>query len=503
VSVFLFAIAIVALAIHFVVYLHYAVSVVKYPFEVFGAEGIVWQQAMLIPSNQMYGDINRFPFIVFHYPPVYHLVVHAAAALGADPLAAGRAISLLASLITGLIIASLSFHITRNGLGRAASLVGALTAGLTFFCFFPVIAVSPLMRVDMLATALSFLGVWCATRSMRRPVLLYAAMILFVIAAFTKQTCVSAPLAVLIVMFPVNRALTLRVFCLAMLLGGIALAILSWITDGGFLRHLVLYNVNRYSVRLAAQQIVSQSPHLVFVALAFVSAVISWKDLAIELKWINLASFRRDLISSEAVQSIAVLVVYLGLSTCTLFALGKSGSGLNYFLEWVGVQSVLIGMLVARVLDKQLKKSQFYLPSFATTFSIGLPILLVYQVLMLPASRDFTPAEGIALQQLNELVDRVRAADKPVLSDDMVLLMKAGKGVPWEPAIFLELTRMGRWDERNIVNMIEDHDFAFVITRGYKDEHFTDAVVGAIETSYPRTEVQAGLTLHFPLKPEE
>jgi hypothetical protein len=157
-------------------------------------------------------------------------------------------------------------------------------------------------------------------------------------------------------------------------------------------------------------------------------------------------------------------------------------------------------MLVARVLDQQLKKNRFHLPIFNPIFGVGLPLLLLGQVLVLPASRDFSPAEGMALQQLNELVDRVRAAGKPVLSDDMVLLMKAGKGVPWEPAIFLELTRMGRWDERHIVNKIEDHDFAFVITR---HEHFTDAVVNAIEISYPRTEVQAGHILHLPLKPEE
>src|SRR5712672_3082341 len=61
-----------------------------FPGQIDYGEGIVWQQALLIPGPRMYGDITQFPFIVFHYTPVYHLVVRAIATLGIDPLAAGR-----------------------------------------------------------------------------------------------------------------------------------------------------------------------------------------------------------------------------------------------------------------------------------------------------------------------------------------------------------------------------------------------------------------------------
>jgi hypothetical protein len=47
-------------------------AVLAYPFGDYG-EGIVWQQALLIPGPRMYGPIDHLPFIVFHYPPVYHL----------------------------------------------------------------------------------------------------------------------------------------------------------------------------------------------------------------------------------------------------------------------------------------------------------------------------------------------------------------------------------------------------------------------------------------------
>jgi hypothetical protein len=491
-SLALIAITIAAMAAHFIFYLRYALDAVRYPFELFNAEGIVWQQAMLIPGSRMYGDINHFPFIVFHYPPVYHLVVRAVAALGADPLVAGRSISLLASLITGMLAASLAFRVTRNAAGRIASLAGAATAGLVFFCFFPVVMCSPLMRVDMLAVALSFLGVWCATRSGDRVWLLYVAMTVFVLAAFTKQTCITAPLATMAVMALVHPKRTLKVFCFGVLLGSVALLILTWMTDGGFLRHLVLYNINRYSLSLAVHALLGQSPHMVFVLLAIIAVITGWKQFSIGRDWTNLASFRGDLAASDAMRLMAILTLYAGLSTCTLLALGKSGGGLSYFVEWMGILSVLIGTLVAAVVSRQLVKTER-----GAAFGLLLPILLLAQVLRLPASSDFDFSNLSQRQQLDDFVVRIRGATRPVLSDDMVLLMKAGKEVPWEPAIFKELASTGRWDERQIVSLIEAHYFAFVITHGH-DNPFTPGVARAVEAGYPRTEESAGRMVHLP-----
>ena len=73
---------------------------------------------------------------------------------------------------------------------------------------------------------------------------------LFVLAAFTKQTCVLAPVATMAVLWLVNPGRTVRVCCFGLILGGGGLAVMSAVTNGGFLRHLVLYNINRFSLRL-------------------------------------------------------------------------------------------------------------------------------------------------------------------------------------------------------------------------------------------------------------
>jgi 4-amino-4-deoxy-L-arabinose transferase-like glycosyltransferase len=234
------------MVVHFSEYLRYAINTVYYRFEIFDAEGIVWQQAMLIPGPRMYGDINNYPFIVFHYPPLYHLVVRAISLLGCTPLFAGRAISLTATVVSAATISTLTWRLVAPETGRLAGLMGSAVSGLAFFCFFPVVLTSTLMRVDMLAIAFSFIGFLCFTTSRIHSWRPFAGMAFFVLAVFTKQTSIAAPLAAMTVTALIAPRQTLKILGFGLLLGAVPLSILMWMTNGGFLRHLVLYNINRY-----------------------------------------------------------------------------------------------------------------------------------------------------------------------------------------------------------------------------------------------------------------
>ena len=142
-------------------------AVLAYPFGDYG-EGIVWQQALLIPGPRMYGPIDHLPFIVFHYPPVYHLASRAVMAFGVDPLAAGRTVSLAATAVIAISIAWLVAADLAGRVGRSAVLVGAVTGALLPLSFGPVEMWFDRMRVDMLAIALAFLGVVFVARAAER-----------------------------------------------------------------------------------------------------------------------------------------------------------------------------------------------------------------------------------------------------------------------------------------------------------------------------------------------
>jgi hypothetical protein len=78
----------------------------------------------------MYGDITQFPFIVFHYTPVYHLAVRAVAALGLDPLAAGRGVTLAAAIAIAVLAGSIVIAAMREIGSTSARVAGAVAAGL-------------------------------------------------------------------------------------------------------------------------------------------------------------------------------------------------------------------------------------------------------------------------------------------------------------------------------------------------------------------------------------
>ena len=101
---------------------------VRYPYEIDYGEGIVWQQADMILAGTGYGDITRFPFIVFHYPPIYHLAASATDLLfPGDWLAAGRLVALVSTLACACLCSWLVLLATRKNDDRAA---GAILAAI-------------------------------------------------------------------------------------------------------------------------------------------------------------------------------------------------------------------------------------------------------------------------------------------------------------------------------------------------------------------------------------
>jgi hypothetical protein len=478
------------LVIHFAAVLDFWLASLRYAFGLDYGEGIVWQQALLIPSPHMYGDINQFPYIVFHYPPAYHLAVRAIASLGVDWLMAGRGLSVASALLTGVLAAALTHRAVRRDAGPTARTLGAAIAGLITFTYVPVVIWAPLMRVDMFAVAISFCGIYCAVRSLDQPRLLYCAVALFVLAIYTKQTAIAAPLATLPLLLLIEPRQTIRAAGVGAALAVAALVLLEWQTGGGFLRHILLYNINRYSLPLAALHLGQQGMHAVYCLIA-VAGVVSAGHV---VKHSGLRALR------EPCRLIpAIFVLYFALATVMLATVGKSGATINYFIEWMCTWSVLIGVFITPLLAGAVERP---LPAFCVIAA------LLMQVLALPAQPGRAWAETATVPELQALVGQVRAASAPVISDDMVLLMRAGKPVSWEPAIFAELAATGAWQPAPFMAMIRQHRFAFVITTGRPgeplyDSRYSPEVSAAIYAAYPRIEQHGRMVVHLPSAPAQ
>ncbi len=347
------------------------------------------------------------------------------------------------------------------------------------------------MRVDMLACALQFLGMWLALRALWQPRLAYAAGLAFVLAALTKQTCVLGAVAAFAALLPRAPRPALRVLLSAALLGGACVAALTLATDGGFLRHVILYDLDPFSLRRVPAELLRHHVLDLYWPLILVSvSMLGW--CAIRVLRAPRGERLRRLRPAEV-----MAVTYALLATATLMTLGKEGSNDNYLIPWVTSWAVLAGL--AAVAAAKALVSRPRRPAAA----LALLTLLILQGWLAPPVGSGMLVDAQFRREHADLLALVQRADKPVLSQEMTVLMQAGKSVPWEPAIITQLTRKGVFDERKLLDMIETHAFAFVLVGvpgdGASDGAFwSPTVMTALEAAYPQKHRLASMRVLMP-----
>ena len=470
-------------------------SLLTNPFGDYG-EGIVWQQALLIPGPRMYGQIEHLPFIVFHYPPVYHLVSRAVMAFGVDPLAAGRIVSLASTAVITISIAWLVAAGLAGRVGRSAMHIGAVTGALLPLSLGPVEMWFDRMRVDMLAIALAFVGVAFAVRAERQPAWLALAMPAFVLSIYTRQTELAAPAsALLVLLFARPRAAILAGIGGAGL-GVAALAWLEWVTAGGFLRHIITYNINTWTFALLMERLRFQVSYAVLLALAVMGLAVLWLRRRDETPPRGAEASRYNLV-------VPIISVWLLLSLIMMVVtVGKTGSNVNYFIEPMSVCAVAVGLLIGlcwqAVVGSPGRRDM--------ALRLGL-VFATFALVAVMAKRRPTcyAVQNPALLAIQEnLVQEIAKQDRPVLSEDMVLSLRAGRDVPIEPAIFRELALRGQWDQRRLLDLINGHAFAFLVTtpdKIYTPLRYTPEELAAMERAYPRVETRGPYVVRYPGNP--
>jgi len=512
VALLLFAALLGLLAIRFLGWATGVVDTVAYPDQIDYGEGIIWQQADLILSGKGYKNIASLPHIVFHYPPVFHLTSGLlAAALGIDQLASGRLISTLSTLGILTLIGLLVHRAVPNTQSTLVRGACASIAGLIALNFRPLAVWSQIDRVDMLAIGLSLLGALFALWAVGRQRNAVVAALFFVLAIFTKQTMIAAPVAAFVALLLVRPRAAWLGFVAAAVFGLAALVPLQIMTGGGFLRHIVGYNINRIDlsiIDLIAPQIVR---HPIFIALAFFSAtriILHPHTRPAGISW--LATLKHDLSGNPVRQMELFSVCYLAFTTLSLVAIFKSGASSNYLIEWMCACGIQVGLFLRKPIALALAAfdiSAAEKPEIVTNASISnrlrlplIPALLIMQIQLLPAP---VLAGSGTTEQFETLTAMIGHSSRPVISDNMVAVMRAGKDLFLETAIIAELTAMGNWDETAFLAQIRNHEFGFFVTQDSPGEslfkaRYSPAVRQAIERYYSRTERLAGYTLRFP-----
>ena len=369
--------------------------------------------------------------------------------LGLSPYVAGRLISMVALMVLAWLVYRILwlYSSDRRCAWLGAALCGC-TSGLPFW--------GTVGQMDMLAITLALAAFHQFSRyGMLRTDSLRWAIVLTVLAVFTKQTVLAAPAAILVALWLRDRRPALR---FALTTGGVSIGLLlvaNVLTHGSFLANTLYANINPFAWEKIEQ-------HGMFWLIASGQLAII-TGLGARQLW------RRD--SWPA-------LIYLGLAVLVLMlTAGKVGSDSNYQVE----STVLLVIAACLSLHALGFFDLVFTGSRSRVPLLAMPLLLHVLLnvrLEIPNLIGRYAKELHFRQQTTGVLGQVGAGR--VLSADTNALIHLGRSIEVEPLIYRLLVEAGRIDPARVTQDLAARRFATVIL--YHDLHRTEALHAEIPT---------------------
>ena len=462
-------------AVGLILCLSYQLLTIPHRYSLDYGEAPLVDQAMRLASGQnIYrADLSQPPFTISNYPPLYVTVLAVSVKLfgPSQTFLVGRIISALSAWISSMFLALIIFRLTRDRLAAAG-------AALTFLAFPFVLYWSPLLRIDMLALALSLSGLYVLISEPLSTRRLALVGLLLVAAIFTRQSyALAAPLAAFAWLWARDRR---QALLLTALVGGLSLTlffILNGFTRGGFYFNIVTANVNEFTM----DQLMFNWHRLRKAAL--IPLLIGALSLFLIQRWNPLWT---------------LTVPYLIGSTMSAITIGKIGSNVNYLLELCAALSLAAGVVIAW--------SRVHVPLYS--LRAALLILMAFgvakmtQITLKDYTWDLRERRAVA-GELLELESLVAETPGRILADEyMGMLTLQGRPLLIQPFEVTQLAQAGKWDQTVLLNSIKNNDFDSIIIydRPWLNERWTPQMLNAITQSYRLVDIVADNKIYQPLK---
>ncbi len=511
----LLAVALILMVLHFIMYVVYAGALIRFPFDYDQGEGFELVDTKLMAEGEWpYRDNDVFPFYASNYPPVYHVVLIPFAWAFGPEYWYGRLVAFLGTLVTASMI---GYAIKRE---TQHHWVGVLM-GLAFLASNYIYHVGPLFRQHyfmVMFETLAIVGlanVFTLPKQKQRRRLIIA-MFLLLLAGYTKQLAYATVIAAMLWLLVQNprRAIVYG----AGLAGAAALVFLflNVSTHGEWWNNVIAANVNAYYPS-QFRNLAEQFARLHWPLLIMASLVVAY-----ELYFARISAY-------------SVWFVLAGANT-TLS--GKWGAGDSYFASFIVASCILAGIFVGRTLNHQWTFPDNYITRLLSPFKktiqaqaaplqtglgwFSLILIIVYglTVVKMPTegavfgdlsdSLGLEPAPGhrypfydsanwtegyatighLPSQQDHDngwkIVDRIKASDKPVMSEEAGFSLQAGRTVITNPTQLKNLYENDLFDPTNLINTIENQEFGLIIFRA---QFYPPPVLSAVYDAYRPIEV--------------
>ncbi|MEP7357699.1 MAG: hypothetical protein ABI847_10700, partial [Anaerolineales bacterium] len=512
VVILLFAAVGLALVAQFAVYVDYAVSLFRFPYDYDQGEGFELYDTVLHAQGQWpYRDSQVFPFYTSIYPPLFHLLTVPLVWVFGPQLWTGRVVGFSASLVAA---GALGWGVTRAGGSRV---LGAV-AGLTFLASNYTFHIGPLFRQHMTMVAFECLGIVALAqvdrapgRPWRRQPAFWLGLVFLLAAGYTKQLAlasVAAGLAFLFLRGPRRALLAGAGLALA---AGALFALINLATHGYWYLSIIRANINAFD---AAQ------------ALIFFR---QWTELHRLIAAVAVVRLLYEIYPGR----LSAYGVWFALALANGALSGKFGAGESYFVTATAAACALSGIALARLLARlpgwlNASRGRRWAPAAAGALLAAIPLLYLVQTRLtlhtpttgplygpiarlLGVSADSGYYDSQGYTQLgphpteadraagDQIAALARAAQGPVFSEEAAFMFRAGKPVVTNPFPQLVMYQAGLFDPANEIAMIQRQEFGLVILRA---QFYPPPVLAALGANYrPLTEIRMNGFLYRILEP--
>lgn len=527
----LFIAALAILLFSLLVYFVYAANLIRFPFDYDQGEGFELVDTILFSQGKWpYQNTETFPFYSSNYPPLFHIIAAPFVWIFGPAYWYGRLLGFLGTLVTASAIA---YAVYREGRNRWI----AIFSGLAFLASNTVYHIGPLFRQHATMVMFETLAVVILahaneiadTPKRRRTLAIGLGLILA--AGYTKQLAAVTALAVGIFLFIRQPRRAVVWGMLAGIVGAAIFVAMNIATNGEWWRQAILANVNELKI---IQTIALFKQWFGLHGFLIVPAVLL---VIYELYFDRLSIYAIWFVAAAGINGIAS---------------GTWGGGDSYFTTSIAALCILSGIFAARTLSRGWQFPENYLsrlflnplrqyaPQLAKVSLIAIPLLYIgygRAVLHLPTegaifsqiaqifnthpnaqngfydsarTQDGQYATGYAnIGHLTtqadidagwSIVDLIRASDKPSITEDAGFNLMAGRQVITNPTQLLNLDKKGLFKGNELIQMINDKAFGFIILRA---QFYPDPVLQAIgQTYHPAETIQMNGFNYIILQPQ-
>lgn len=413
------------------------------PFEIVYGEGLLWYQThMLLNGIPLYQTVTSTQYLIIPHTPLFVIICSWLPGVLGDSMLGGRIITLLCGLGSCLMVYLITKKLTKNPL---VSLLAGLLVVTTYIFRFLV----PIYRVDTMALMFSLLGIYFFMKFEERGRLVYWTVPLFLLAFFTKQVYIVAPVSVCVYLLIKNH----WKFASALKFGGIYLGALGGgLLIGGLLTNweLIIHNFMYMGADIGREW--SWAHYLVQL-----KYLVTWH---IPLLLLVLVYFGYKV--SRKKPLLLIDIYFIGGLGIVLLLQGKLGGGFHYGFEMLVVGCVLAGILIDRTFGVLKER----LPDLKKVGASAVIFTLVgFQIVGIPFGHNFFTYEFLDTNEVGtgQLVSLIQEAEDPVfayvIANTMNLAGEVDEWVPWEYGLlfvggyYRDTGRLG-WDQSDMVEKL-------------------------------------------------